>query len=203
MQAAGNKRFDPFAGLDEAPAGSKSWLWATAIQALLTSGLVAIDLYYSGTHWERFARLIVLIGVVGTWSLALRTIRERLVELMRYWHSASRGLLRRASESGQHLVTVPLSDTQEETIKGTIWRLRIIAAGLTIPFLVMPAVWALISMVLYFAREPMETDCWAGVALFMSVSALIVAGYLHWTIVPRPIYVSGFGRRFYPPRRRA
>ena len=202
MRAGGNTRFNPFAGLEQPAAGSKSWLCATGVQAFLTTGLLALDLYAGGTHWERYARLIVVIGIVGTWSLALRTIHERLVELMRYWRHASRGLLRRASESGRHLVAVPLSETQARCIKGAIWRLRLIAAGLTIPFFVLPAVWALISMVFYFAHEPVETECWAGVALFMSVSALVVAGYLHWTIAPQPVRVSGIGRRFYPPRRR-
>ena len=65
----------------------------------------------------------------------LRTIRERLSELMKHWRKYSMGLVRKASESGLHMIAVPISQAQETYIKSSIWRLRIIAAGLTIPLL--------------------------------------------------------------------
>jgi len=178
--------FDPFAEGPKASEGSQSWLWATGLQALCTCALLGLSIYAEGKPWERHARLIVLMGIVGTWSLALRAIRERLLELMRHWHKASRGLLRKASDSGRHLIAVRSSSAQERYIKGSIWRLRVIAAGITIPFFVMPFIWSLISVALSLSVGPLAEGYWAGVALFMMVSACIVAGYFHWVILPLP-----------------
>jgi len=119
------------------------------------------------------------------------------VELMRHWRRASRGFLRKASDSGRHLIAAPLSSAQEAYIKGAIWRLRIIAAGITIPFFVMPFMWSLISVGLCFTVGPLAKEYWEGVALFMMVSAFVVAGYFHWVILPVPVRVSGIQRRPY------
>ncbi|MGD0093272.1 MAG: hypothetical protein ABSE73_25435 [Planctomycetota bacterium] len=190
-----SRRFDPFAVEPHAGQGSRSWFWAMTIQALCTCALLGLLACAEGKRWEIHARFIVLIGVVGTWSLALRTIRERLLELMRHWQRASRGLLRKASESGRHLLPVPLHSTQDQYIKACIWRLRIIAAGITIPFFVMPFVWSFISVVLALTVEPLTQDYWEGVALFMMVSAFVVAGYFHWAILPLPARVRTNGAR--------
>ncbi|MCY3022786.1 MAG: hypothetical protein NTW87_27725 [Planctomycetota bacterium] len=185
--------FDPFTNGLFSGKGSKSWFWATGVQALCTCALLGLAMYAEGRPWEHHVRLIVVIGIVGTWSLALRTIRERLLELMRYWHKASHGLLRKASESGLHLVAVPVSDAQERYVKGCIWRLRLIAAGITIPFFVMPLLWSVVSLALAFTVGPLAQDYWEGVALFTMASALIVAGYLHWVILPLPVPVRVTG----------
>lgn len=185
--------YDPFANGLYSGKGSTSWFWATGIQAICTCALLGLALYAEGRPWERHVRLIVLIGIVGTWSLALRTIRERLLELMRYWHKASNGLLRKASQSGLHLVAVPVSAAQERYVKGSIWRLRLIAAGITIPFIVMPLLWSVVSVALAFTVGPLAQDYWEGVALFTMASALIVAGYLHWAILPLPVPVRVTG----------
>jgi hypothetical protein len=191
------KGFDPFQAEPCTAKGSRSWLRATATQAVCTCALLGLSVYAEGKPWERHARVIVLFGIVGTWSLALRTIRERLLELMRHWHRASQGLLRKASDSGRHLISVRLSNSQEHYIKGSIWRLRIIAAGITIPFFVMPFVWSFVSVGLSFTVNPLAQGYWEGVALFMMVSALVVAGYFHWVILPlpTPVRVSGTQRR--------
>lgn len=196
------RRFDPFAVEPDVGQGSKCWFWAMTAQALCTCALLGLSMYAEGRPWEHHARLIVLMGIVGTWSLALRTIRERLLELLRHWRKASRGLLRKASESGKHLIAVPLSNSQETYIKGSIWRLRIIAAGITIPFFVMPFVWSFISVGLALSVGPLAKEYWEGVALFMMVSALVVAGYFHWSILPlaAPLRVSGRERRSFPHR---
>jgi len=197
------RQFDPFAAGRDACKGSRSWLWATAAQALFTCALLGVSVHAEGKPWEQYVRLIVLMGIVGTWSLALRTIRERLLELMRHWHRASRGLLRKASESGKHLIAVPLNNAQESYIKGCIWRLRVIAAGITLPFFVMPFVWSFISVGLAFTVGPLAREYWEGVALFMMVGALVVAGYFHWAILPlsTPVRVSGARERRGFPRK--
>ncbi|HYF50738.1 MAG TPA: hypothetical protein VEJ63_15095 [Planctomycetota bacterium] len=194
--------FDPFAAPNLSHT-SKAWLWATGFQGVFTAGLLALSYYAEGHRWEFQARVILIIGVIATWSLALRAIRERIFELMRYWHKASKGLLKRASESGKHLISSPLSPSQEKYIKGAIWRLRIIAAGITIPFFVMPMVWCLIALVFSWNIAPGSMrDFWAAVSLFTMLAALIVAGYFHWVILPLPVRVTAQTRRYFPAARR-
>lgn len=192
------RHFDPFAKGADACRGSRSWFWTMTLQALCTCAFLGLSTYAQGKPWETHARLIVLMGIVGTWSLALRTIRERLLELMRHWQKASRGLLHKASESGRHLIPVPLHKAQEQYIKACIWRLRIIAAGITIPFFVLPFVWAFVSVSLAFSVGPLADDHWGVVALFMMVSAFVVAGYFHWAILPlpAPLLVRANQRRY-------
>jgi len=194
--------FDPFAQT-KLDSGSKSWLWATSLQALVTSALVAASYYAEGGPRERPAQLIAVIGIVATWSLALRTIRERLLELMRHWQKASRGLLRKASQSGRHLIAIPLTPSEKKYISGSIWRLRIIAAGITIPFFLMPLMWSFISVVLSVNFAAVNTrEYWAGVAVFTLLSAVIVAGYFHWVILPLPAPVRVSALRGTAPRPR-
>lgn len=199
-----SKGFDPFA-VEPRPQTSASWLWATGIQALSTCIVLGLFKLCEGRPWERHARIIVIIAIAATWSLALRAIRQRLVELMLHWQKASKGLLRKASESGRHWIATPLNRSQEEYIKGSIWRLRIIALGLTIPFFIMPIVWSFISIFISLKAGPRMENFWAGLALFLMTSAIIVAGYFHWAILPlraspMPVRVFGNQRRVFPMR---
>ena len=196
--------FDPFADLPDYSAGSRSWFWATALQAGVTCCLLGIAYLARGHAWEKHAGVIVMLGIVATWSLALRTIRERLMELMRHWRKYSSGLIRKASESGLHMIAVPITKAQEAYIKGSIWRLRIIAAGLTIPFFVMPMMWSVIAVVFSFKLGPYARDYWTIAAAFTMTSALIVAGYFHWAIVPTPapMRIASSKRSAFPSRKR-
>jgi hypothetical protein len=194
--------FDPFAAPNLSQS-SKSWLWATGFQGLFTAVLLGLSWYAEGHRWEFHARIILLLGIVATWGLALRTIRERIFELMRFWHKASTGLLKRASESGKHLINNPLSPSQEKYIKGAIWRLRIIAAGITIPFFIMPMLWCLIALAFSWKIAPGNMrEYWAAVSVFTLLAALIVAGYFHWVILPLPVRVTAQTRRYFPVARR-
>lgn len=205
MEPGSPKGFDPFV-LDPKPQTSKSWLWATGLQAASTCLMLAFLKLCEGRPWERHARIIVIIAIAATWSLALRTIRQRLVELMLHWQKASHGLLRKASESGRHWIATPMNRSQQEYIQGSIWRLRIIALGLTIPFFIMPIVWSFISIFVSLQAGPQTENFWAGMALFLMVSAFIVAGYFHWAILPlrlsspTPVRVFGNQRRLFPMR---
>jgi hypothetical protein len=190
------KDFDPFAGLPDLSASSRSWLLATIFQSLITCGLLLLARYARGKAWERHADAIVILGIVATWSLLLRTIRERLIQLMRHWQAYSKGLIRKASQSGQHLIAVKLTNHQEKFIKGSIWRLRIIAAGLTIPFFVMPLMWSGIAVVFSFKLGPDGArDFWNAAAFFTLFAAAVVFGYFRWAIVPMPKPVRVFGHQ--------
>lgn len=196
---ASTDKFDPFA----APRSSKAWLWATGFQGLFTVLLLLLSAYAEGHRWAGHAQLILLLGIVATWGLALRTIRERIFELMRFWHKASTGLLKKASESGKHLIKHPLTPDQEKYVKGAIWRLRIIAAGITVPFFVMPLLWCLIAVVFSVKIAPVHMrEYWAAISLFTLLSAMIVAGYFHWVILPQPVRVTAQTRRYFPVNER-
>ena len=200
---AKSPNFDPFA--PERARGTRSWLIATALQALFTCALLTASRWADDKPYEMHARLIVCLGIVATWSLALRAIRERLVELITYWQKTSIGLLKKASESGRHLVKMPFNKVQENYLKGSIRRLRIIAAGLTIPFFALPMMWTFISAFLSIKRHGTTAENWASSACFMLFSALVVAGYFHWAIVPLPIQapVRVGGKRANPFKRRS
>ena len=182
---------------------SKGWFLATALQALLTAGLLALAKLSAGCLWERHVHILMLIGIVATWGLALRTIRARLVELFMHWRNYSQGLIKRASESGLHRISVKLTNAQERYIQSAIWKLRLIAAGLTIPFFIMPLVLSIVAVALSLGYAPANPhDPWTMIALFTSFGAFIVAGYFRWTIVPTPapVRVHAQARRAYPQR---
>jgi hypothetical protein len=182
----GTPDFDPFAFGESKARATRTWLVATGVQALITSTLLVAQRFAEGKPYEDHVRMIVCLGIVATWSLALRTIRARLLELIGFWRKASMGLLKRASESGRHLIPASINRESELYIKGSIRRLRIIAAGLTIPFFVMPMVCTFISVFIYFRKSGLSAENWFSCACFMLFSALIVAGYFHWAIVPLP-----------------
>jgi hypothetical protein len=180
-------QYDPFVFGEAQPRAARSWLIATSLQALLTTVLLIVQRFAEGRPYEMHARLIVCMGIVATWSLALRTIRARLVELIVFWRKASVGLLKRASESGRHLVPASINPAHERYIKGSIRRLRIIAAGLTIPFFVMPMMCLFVSVFFFFQKSGLSAENWISFACYMLFSACIVAGYFHWAIVPLPV----------------
>jgi hypothetical protein len=198
------KDFDPFAGLPDLSQSSRSWMWATIVQSLVTCMLLLLARYAQGRAWERHADVIVVLGIVATWSLLLRTIRERLIQLFRHWQAYSKGLITKASQSGKHLIAIKLTDDQEKYIKGSIWRLRIIAAGLTIPFFIMPLMWSVIAVVFSFKMGEHARDFWTGAAMFTMFGAAVVGGYFHWAIVPmpQPVRVFGHSRRAFRTRKR-
>jgi hypothetical protein len=144
-----------------------------------------------------------MLGIIGTWGLALRTIRERIFELLKIWHRASAGLLKKASASGLHLIAHPLPPDQERYIRAAVWRLRIIAAGITLPFFVMPLLWSLIGVAFSFkiAPEPMR-DYWAAISLFTLLASMLVMGYFHWVVLPMPVKVCAQTRTRYTLRKR-
>lgn len=184
--------------------GAKSWLLATAGQALVTAALLGVQHYFENSPKEAYARMITALGIVATWSLALRTIRARLIELLNYWQKVSQGLLRKASESGRHWLgngQAPKSiQRQEKYVKQSIRRLRIIAAGLTIPFFVMPAVYSIACLFLSL-HSRLGAEYWVPLGCFMLFMACIVAGYFHWAIMPAPVPVRVRSTSFYPRRK--
>ncbi|HLX61086.1 MAG TPA: hypothetical protein VKX17_07365 [Planctomycetota bacterium] len=185
----GTPDFDPFAFGESKARATRTWLIATGAQALITSALLIAQRFAVGKPYEDHVRMIICLGIVATWSLALRTIRARLLELITFWQKASMGLLKRASESGCHLIPASINRESELYIKGSIRRLRIIAAGLTIPFFVMPMICTFISVFVFFQKSGLSAENWFSCACFMLFAAVIVAGYFHWAIVPLPVPV--------------
>ena len=167
----------PFAPPAPSAHSARAWLLATAAQAAVTCALMALQHLFENTPKELYARMIVTLGIVATWSLALRTIRARLIELLAFWQKTSRGIIQKS----------PISVLRHDAyIKSSIRRLRIIAAGLTIPFFILPLFWAIASVFLSISSSH-DAEYWIPPACFMLFNAGLVAGYFHWAIVPLPV----------------
>lgn len=167
---------------------ARQWLWATAGQAGVTVLLLAMQRHFEGSPKEMYARMIAALGIVATWSLALRTIRARLVELIGIFGKTQA----RKRTRGARILKAEAS-----YVKAAIWRLRIIAAGLTIPFFVMPVCFSIMSVFLSIYSR-LGAEYWISVGSFMLFSACIVAGYFYWAIMPTPALVPGkAGRRYW------
>ena len=178
---------------------SAGWLLCTVLQAVLTWGFIGILKISAGWPWEHQARLLVVVAIVATWCLALRTIHARLVELVRYWHAASKGILKKASDSGLHQIPATLKGWQVRYVQHSIFQLRLIAAGITMPFFILPAFIAAVSVSLCWYRGHSNGGL-LGLALLAAVSSAIVGAYFHWSILPAPIEVSARVPRYYPVR---
>lgn len=155
------------------PKATYSWLRATAMQAVLTAALLLVAWRGEGKSWGAYAQVMALLGIVATWSLALRTIRARLIELFNFWGRAS----------------MNLRPAYKAYVKSSVRRLRIIAAGITIPFFVMPLLYTILCTFLAVHSTTHGADYWLPPAMGMLLAALIVAGYFHWSIVPLPVAV--------------
>jgi len=108
----------------------------------------------------------------------------------------------KASQSGLHQVPASLKDFQVRYIRQTIVRLRVIAAGISLPFLVLPAFMALVCVCVCIGRGRLDGDL-ACVA-FLAVSLAAVAGtYFRWSIVPAPAPAPAAVLYFRSRRRRA
>jgi len=160
---------------------SAGWLLATLLQGLLTWGFMGLAELARGWPWEREARLAVVAGIVATWVLALRAIHQRVVELARFWR-----LTRTPARAAPAPDSAPARESRRTAyVKGSILRLRIIAAGITLPFFVLPALTSFLCLVL----------CWTGAAhrrqlaaagLALGLAAAVVGFYFHWAVLPAP-----------------
>jgi hypothetical protein len=165
--------------------GSAGWLITTILQALLTWGFIGISKLAEGFPWEPQAKMLVLVAIVATWCMALRTIRARLLELIRFWRKGSQVLLNKARENAEERPGFGLKSFHKVYVRKSMFRLRIIAAGLTMPFFVLPIFTASLCVALcwYNGRGDFEM---LGMALVLSVLGAVVGAYFHWTVMPAP-----------------
>lgn len=170
--------------------GSAGWLITTILQALLTWGFIGISKLAEGFPWEPQAKMLVLVAIVATWCMALRTIRARLLELIRFWRKGSQVLFRKAREQTEEgRPGFGLKSFHKIYVRKSMFRLRIIAAGLTMPFFILPIFTASLCVALcwYNGRGDFEL---LGMALVLSVLAAVVGAYFHWTVMPAPVRYS-------------
>ena len=167
--------------------GSGGWLIATFLQALLTWGFVGLSKLSEGRPWESQAKALVLVAIVATWSMALRTIHARLLELIRLRRSTALELLKKASESNLQAWPSALKSWQETYVRQSIFRLRVIAAGITIPFFVMPIFSAAVCLVLFWLERRQDL---LNLAALTGICSVIVAAYFRWSIVVLPALVQ-------------
>ncbi|MBI3828243.1 MAG: hypothetical protein HY291_01920 [Planctomycetes bacterium] len=161
--------------------GSAGWLIATLLQGLLTWAFIGVSELSAGWPWANQARLLVVIAILATWGMALRTIRARLVELIRVWH---RKLVEKSGTGGLGAISKKLLVRQEKYVHATMTRLRIIAAGITIPFFVMPVFVAVLCFAIAWHSGKNEL---VSLAVVCSAMAAVVAYYFRWSILAAPV----------------
>lgn len=161
--------------------GSSGWYLSTAFQALLTWAFIGLARLSEGWPWERQAKLLVIVAIVATWGMALRAIRARLVELVRSWH---KNLVMKAGGNGLKTLPKKLLENHERFVKSSMLRLRIIAAGITMPFFVLPVFTAALCLAISCSRH--TTDL-VEMAIISAVMAIVVAIYFRWSILATPV----------------
>lgn len=179
--------------------GSAGWLLTTALQALLTWAFIGISKLSEGLPWEHQARQLVLIAIVATWCMALRTIRQRLIELLRTWHIASQGLVAKAQQTASESGIAKIPELLQRSLQGvyvrqSILRLRIIAAGLTMPFFILPIFAAGLAVSLCMQKGAADSE-WLGLAAICALISAVVGVYFHWSILPAPAPVRISARK--------
>ena len=158
---------------------SVGWLICTMLQALLTWGFIELSRLSEGWAWEPQAKTFVVIAIVATWVMALRTIRARIIEMLRFWHTARKS---KVDEADRELEERRRA-VRTAYVKKTMLHLRIIAAGITMPFLVLPAFVSALCVGVCLWKGTMDAD-FLGFALLLSVLAACAGSYLHWAMVP-------------------
>jgi hypothetical protein len=163
-------------------AESANWLVCTVLQGLLTWVFYGLSELSEGRPWEGQARLLVLMAIVATWCMALRTIRARIQELFRFWRMPLKdapGVPRNMPEP----VVQAVKQHQAAYARQSVWWLRLIAAGITLPFFILPIFVSAVCVGLCWERSKVDGD-FLGLALLLSVLAAIVGAYFYWSVVP-------------------
>jgi len=163
-------------------AESANWLVCTILQALLTWVFLGLSKLSEGWPWEGQAKLLVLMAIVATWCMALRTIRARIQELFRFWRTPledAPGVPKNLPEP----VVKAVKQYQAVYARQSVWWLRLTAAGITMPFFILPIFVSAVCVGLCWQRSTIDGD-FLGLALLLSVLAAVVGAYFCWSIVP-------------------
>lgn len=178
---------------------SAGWLAAAGLQALLTLGFMALSRSAEGWRFQREAKLLMLLGIVATWGLTLRAIRERLVELIRYWRVVSHPHRRRQTSAETARKEQERLGFIESYVKRSMLRLRVTAAGVTMPFFLMPFFVSGLCVWLYWERGRKDLVL---EALLFTLAAAVVFVYFHWVVLPAPARAAAARRQRRGPVRR-
>lgn len=167
--------------------GSAGWLITTVLQALLTWGFIGVARLAEGFPWERQAKMLVVVAVVATWCMALRTIRARLLELFRLLRKGKEAIVEKAARSARAAIPARLRVLQEVYVHKSVFRLRLIAAGLTMPFFVLPIFVAALCVGLCWRQAQQNTGELLGMAMVLSLMSIAVGAFFYWTVEPNPV----------------
>jgi len=173
---------------------SVGWLVVTTLQALLTWSFIGIAKLSEGLPWEPQVKMLVIVAIVATWCMALRTIRVRLVELFRQWNRAPAFILRKASESAVQQLPARLKAWHKDYVRKSVMHLRIIAAGITMPFFILPVFTAAVCVALCWHQGTGDINL-LGLAMMLTVMTVVVGAYFHWSVLPPAVHVRTNGRR--------
>jgi MFS family permease len=158
---------------------SVGWLICTLLQGLLTWFFMGLSSLAEGWAWEPHTKALVLVAIVATWVMALRAIRERIVELLRFWRSARKGPAEAVDKEEEERRAAK----RWAAIRSSMFRLRIIAAGITMPFFILPVFVSAVCVGMCLWKGELNEQ-FLGMAMVLSTLAAIVGAYFHWAVVP-------------------
>jgi hypothetical protein len=162
-------------------------LVCTALQALLALMLIGLAKLSHGLPLAEQVRWMMLVAIVATWCLALRTIREMILEFAKNLRVAYEKLLALKKEGAPEFMRFRpfvLGFLRKNTHKAILY-LRIIAMGLTLPFLILPLVVAVLSFFLAWRGSAYQFEFLA-LGLILGSCSWMVFYYFRWSIVAQP-----------------
>jgi hypothetical protein len=172
------------------------WLAATFLLALLTWILLQFCQTMKGHPLFIHLKVLAMLGMVATWGLAMRAIREKLLELFNVWILGRRKLNQQAMDAGKRRPVREKGNFHSFFFGRSILFLRLIAIGITMPFFFLPLFGAFLGLALglQYGWDP------TGLILFLLISsilALAVGLYFRWAIVLVPAKARPHGPHYF------
>jgi hypothetical protein len=139
----------------------------------------------SASPWLRMIAYNGLqLCIVGMWVSAMRAIRLRIFELKFYAHVLKRLSIKALGpESDEDYRSALRRHERMAEIRDAIWKLRLIATGITLPFFGAPLFTGLLLIGMTLASSD---KAWWGTGFAFCLAAVFVASYYRWVVVPVP-----------------
>ncbi|MCX7806018.1 MAG: hypothetical protein N3A38_12620 [Planctomycetota bacterium] len=156
------------------------------LAACWAAGIVCLWMAQGSPYaWLRLAAYNALqICIVGMWVSAMRAIRLRIFELKFYAHVLKKaGAAQADAPAAEDYRTALRRHERMADIRDSIWKLRVVATGITLPFFFVPLFAGLLLVGITLASAD---KTWWGSGFALCLAAVFVASYYRWVVVPVP-----------------
>ncbi len=160
--------------------------WMAPLAACWAVGIVCLWMAHESPYsWLRLAAYNALqLCIIGMWVSAMRAIRLRIFELKFYAHVLKKAGWARGDLPADENYRLALRRHERMAdIRDSIWKLRVIATGITLPFFCVPLFAGLLLVGLTLASAD---KTWWGTGFALCLAAVFVASYYRWVVVPVP-----------------